>query len=126
MKTTTNGPIFKKEQVQNPIITPHGETIFELIGLAPQSGGVQAHSLAHIVISPGAASVPHHHGHTEESYYILRGTARLIIDSKKYGLHPGEACLIKTNQVHQIINTGSSDLEFLAICAPAWTPEDSL
>jgi len=125
MKTTTNRPIFNKDQVQNPIITPHGETIFELIGRAPQSGGVQTHSLAHIVISPGAASVPHHHGYTEESYYILRGTARLVLDEKEYDLHPGQACLIKTNQIHQIFNTGSSDLEFLAICAPAWSAEDS-
>ena len=49
----------------------------------------------------------------------------MLVDGQVYLLSPGQACLICPPQVHQIFNDGSIDLEFLAVCAPAWTPHDS-
>ena len=36
MNGLTNPPIFSKEQVRTPTTSPHGETVYELIGVAPQ------------------------------------------------------------------------------------------
>ena len=113
-----------KAQVQ-PLVSPTGEAVFELVGLGAQHGGATQHSLAHIVIAPGGASARHFHKTSEETYYLLRGSATMTVDGRTLVLHPGETCLIQPGETHQIANLGSADLEFLAVCAPAWAPSDS-
>jgi mannose-6-phosphate isomerase-like protein (cupin superfamily) len=108
----------------SPLASPGGETVFELIGRASEHGGAR-HSLAHIVIAPGGASSRHYHKVTEETYYILRGAASMMIDGQPFALGPGDTCLIQPGEVHQIGNPGRDELEFLAVCAPAWVPDDS-
>jgi ethanolamine utilization protein EutQ len=118
-------PPTSKEQVLNPIQSPHGETVYEMIGRAADHGGVNGHSLAHVVIAPGQSSLLHFHQLSEETYYLLMGVARISIDSQEFELVSGQAVLILPGQKHQIFNPAFQDLEFLAICAPAWYPEDS-
>ena len=93
-------PIYSKERLLDPIHTPHGEIIYELIGQAEDHGGSEGHSLAHVHVPAGKASRPHYHLKSEESFYILEGRARMIIDGRVYLLVPGEACLISPGQVH--------------------------
>ena len=118
-------PVKSKDKNENPIITPHGEIIYEIIGRVQGRGETEQHSLAHVVIPPGKSSKAHFHKTCEESYYILKGTASMIINAQEFGLTPGLACVIHPGEKHQIFNVGAEDLEFLAVCAPAWYPEDS-
>ncbi len=108
-----------------PLRSAHGEVVYELFGRAAEHGGATRHSLAHIVLPPGKASLRHYHKVSEESYYILRGQGRMVIDGQEHTLSPAQAMLILPGQRHQIFNDGEEELEFLAICAPAWYPEDS-
>jgi len=117
--------IVSKADIVKPIEAPLGENIYELVGSSEEAGGTEEHSLAHVVIPTGGSSPTHKHNVTEETYYILKGKARMIIDSYKFTLLPGQACLIMPGEIHQIFNYEEEDLEFLAISAPAWTPEDS-
>lgn len=114
----------RKDQITHPFVAPHGEIVYELLGRAA-AHKASLHSLAHILLPPGKASLRHHHLVSEESYYILKGQARMCVDGQEYTLGPGEACLILPPQVHQIFNIADEDLEFLAVCAPAWQPGDS-
>ncbi|MBN2550394.1 MAG: cupin domain-containing protein [Anaerolineales bacterium] len=114
-----------KEKVTTPLSSPHGEVVYEMIGRPVEHGGTQQHSLAHIVLPPGKASLLHYHQVCEETYYILRGQGRMRLDEQTFDLHPGEAVVVLPGQRHQIFNHQTEDLEFLAICAPAWYPEDS-
>jgi mannose-6-phosphate isomerase-like protein (cupin superfamily) len=107
-----------------PLESAHGEVVYELIGAAV--GGAQAHSLAQIMLPPGKTSRKHYHPAAEESYHILSGTARLEVDGQSVELVPGDSIAILPNQVHQIFNTGHDSLIFLAICVPAWTPDNSV
>lgn len=107
-----------------PIGGDHGETVYELLGHAV--GGAEQHSVAYIEIMPGTASLKHYHPDAEESYYILSGAARMVIDGETQTLSPGQAVAIKPLMVHQIFNDGPEPLRFLAICAPAWTPDNSV
>ena len=116
--------ITSKAETQ-PLVSPTGETVCELVGLAAQHGGATQHSLAHIVIAPGGASARHYHKASEETYYLLRGAASMKVDGRTFALHPGETCLIQPGETHQISNPGNADLEFLAVCAPSWAPSDS-
>jgi len=117
--------LISKKEINKPLTTPQGEIIFELIGKHEQSGGTSKHSLAQVTIPPGKASSLHYHKNSEETYYILEGEGWMRIDQREFSLQPGQACLIEPAEQHQITNRGKTDLKFLAVCAPAWVPEDS-
>ncbi|HVO69295.1 MAG TPA: cupin domain-containing protein [Aggregatilineaceae bacterium] len=108
----------------NPLEGKYGEVVYELLGAA--AGGSRAHSLAQIVIPAGKASLKHYHPIAEESYYILSGTARMELDDEIAMLGPGDNVVILPNQVHQITNAGPGDVTLLAVCVPAWTPDNSV
>jgi mannose-6-phosphate isomerase-like protein (cupin superfamily) len=117
--------ISSKSEIKNPLETAHGEIIFELVGRPHEHGGAFKHSLAHVVIPPGKASLMHYHLESEESYYILEGTAQMVVNGETLTLSPGQTVLIQPKETHQILNNADTDLEFLVTCAPAWVPEDS-
>jgi len=116
--------IVKKNDV-SPIQSNHGEIVYELIGRAG-GGTSERHSVAHVVIPPGKSSRLHLHPEAEESYYMICGQARFVLDGESTIIGPGQTVLIPPNKSHQITNIGSEDLEFLAICVPAWEPANSI
>jgi quercetin dioxygenase-like cupin family protein len=80
----------------------------------------------HVVIPPGKSSRAHYHKESEETSYGLVGLGTVEINRERRALQPGDACLIMPREVHQIFNDDTqSDLEFLAVSAPAWVPEDT-
>lgn len=101
-----------------------GELIYELVGNTPALGGTAKHSLAQVVVPPGMLSPRHLHRHSEETYFLLKGRARMVIDGHEFWLSPGEACLIMPGEVHQVFNDQDDTLEFLVVCAPPWTADD--
>ncbi len=117
--------IFSKDQVKNPIITKHGENIYELLGEFTTLK-TRIHSLAYVEIKPGKTSLLHYHPVAEESYYILKGTGKVHLDEQEFPLAVGDCVLIKPNVKHKIFNTGPEPLEFLAICVPAWEPRNTV
>lgn len=106
--------------------SPHGEVVYELIG--HKGGGSANHSLAQIALPPGKSSLKHYHPQAEESYYILAGRGHIILDDERQQVTAGDAFMIPPNVVHQIVNDSSSNetLIFLAVCLPAWTPDNSV
>ena len=60
-----------------PFTTVDGSTIREL--LAHRNSGIRQQSLAEARLGVGAATVPHHHGVTEEIYYILSGSGDMTL-----------------------------------------------
>lgn len=108
-----------------PIVTAHGETVYELLGRAsPQTS--DRHSVALVTLPPGKASLLHYHPDAEESYIILRGQARLRLGNEEMYLEAGQTVLIPAPQPHKIWNIGSDALEFMAVCVPAWEPTNSV
>lgn len=107
-----------------PLVSEHGEIVYELAGAA--AGGAAQHSVAHIELPPGKASLKHFHPAAEESYYVLTGVGRLVVDGETFTLQPGQVAVITPGMVHQIFNDGPDRLHFLAVCAPAWTPDNSV
>lgn len=107
-----------------PVVNPSGESVVELIGSAPGHGEASQHSLAYIIIPPGKCSVTHYHQIEEETYYVLFGKGKIIVDGEVSHLIPGQACLIMPGERHQIYCDGDIPLEFLAVCAPPWSIRD--
>ncbi len=115
--------VVQSSQIPEPLQTPSGEIISELIGKT--SGDQPNHSLAYIVIPPGKSSASHYHQLSQESYYILEGEGQVRVDQQHFFIKPGQVCYIEPGETHQISNQGEKDLVFLAVCVPPWVPEDS-
>ena len=115
--------VVKKSKYPSLIMNQGGERIQEVLGI--QAGNVHSHSIAEITIPPGGSAMPHLHKKTEESYFILSGTATLFIQGENLILTTGETVLIEPGETHQILNSGEEDLVFIAVCVPAWQPDDS-
>lgn len=111
--------IFSKAQVSSPLVTPHGEIIYELLG-RDFSERTDRHSVAHVDLPPGKSSLLHVHPDAEESYYILNGKARIRVGEEESTITSGHIVLIPSGMPHKISNIGDGNLEFLVTCVPAW------
>jgi len=118
--------ITRKDKVAKPFENPTGELIYEMIGRPEHLGGATKHSFGHVVIPPKCSSRLHYHPVAEETYYILKGKARMRVGDEMYLLVPGDAVLIRPPERHQIFTEGDENLEFIVVCAPAWEPTNSV
>ena len=116
----------RKEHIEIPFESNTGEKVYEMLGAPEAIGGATHHSFSHVVIPAGCTSRPHYHPVAEETYYILSGEGRMVVDGKQMRLVPGDALLSLPPEVHQIFNDTDADLEFIAVCAPAWEPSNSV
>lgn len=116
----------RKEHITEPFRSGTGERVYEMLGAPEAIGGAKGHSFSHVVIPAGCHSRPHYHPVAEETYYILSGEGRMLVDGRELRLLPGDALLIQPPEVHQIFNDSDAELEFIAVCAPAWEPTNSV
>jgi mannose-6-phosphate isomerase-like protein (cupin superfamily) len=105
-------------------ITKDGSEIREL--LAPRNSCIEKQSLAEARLPPGARTTPHYHRHTEEIYYILRGTGTMTIGTEQRSVGPGDAIAIPPGAIHTIVNPAAEPLVFLCCCAPSYEHDDTV
>ena len=101
-----------------PFTTKDGSTIREL-------HHTEAQSLAEATLEPGQATERHHHGRTEEIYFVTKGSGSLEIDGEIRKVRPGDAILIPPGAWHTLENDGTSELLILCTCAPPYSDEDT-
>jgi mannose-6-phosphate isomerase-like protein (cupin superfamily) len=118
--------ITRKDKVEKPFTTMTGERVYEMIGRPEHLGGATKHSFGYTVIPRNCSSRPHYHPYAEETYYILKGKGRMIIDGVEHSVRPGDAIFISPPEKHQIFADGLEDLEFIVVCAPAWELSNSI
>lgn len=66
------------------------------------------------VIPPGCSTGPHTHTGEFETYYIIKGKARLNDNGVFYDLLPGDMAQCPSGSSHAIENIGEEDLEYLS------------
>lgn len=97
-------------------------TICEL--LHPARDGLDLpYSIAHAVLGPGAASLPHMLRESSEVYFILEGQGVMHIGGESARVVQGQAIYIPPGSRQHIQNTGTDDLKFLCIVYPMWRRE---
>jgi mannose-6-phosphate isomerase-like protein (cupin superfamily) len=116
----------RKEKIESPFVSKSGERVYEMIGRPTRLGGATKHSFGYAVIGPNCSSQLHYHPEAEETYYITKGSGRMVINGTEYKVRPGDAILISPPEKHQIFCEGDDDLEFIVVCAPAWEPSNSV
>ncbi len=76
-------------------------------------------SIARARVEPGVATRWHHLVGTTERYVMIEGSARVEVgDALCRDVRPGDVVVIPPMVAQRIVNTGSRDLVFLAICSP--------
>ena len=81
-------------------------------------------SVAHAIIHPGRASLPHKLKKSVEIYYIIEGEGIMHIDNESTEVNPGDAIYIPSESAQWIENTGDDHLKFLCVVTPPWQEED--
>lgn len=61
----------------------------------------------------------HYHTKAKQFFYILKGTATFIIESKTLEVHANQGLEIKAMEKHKIINQTDADLEFILFSHPS-------
>jgi uncharacterized cupin superfamily protein len=71
------------------------------------------------VVPPGKRAYPFHsHQVNEEMFFVLDGTGEVRIGGARHPIRPGDVIACPPGgpeTAHQIVNTGSSDLRYLAV-----------
>jgi mannose-6-phosphate isomerase-like protein (cupin superfamily) len=80
-------------------------------------------SLAHAIVKAGERTKPHRLKGSEV-YYIVEGRGIMHVGREAAEVTEGAAVYIPPAEVQFIENTGTTDLVFLCIVDPAWSPED--
>jgi mannose-6-phosphate isomerase-like protein (cupin superfamily) len=99
-----------------------GTHLRELLHPAHQPAEIP-YSLAHAVVGPGEASVPHRL-RDSEVYYILSGSGVMHIEGEQAVVTTGTTIYVPPDAIQHIENTGPDELVFLCIVYPAWRAED--
>lgn len=86
------------------------------------SGDEQA-SIARARVEPGVTTRRHRLKGVTERYVILEGQGRVEVgDLTPSAVGSGDVVIIPPGVTQRIRNTGRSDLIFLAVCTPRFTP----
>lgn len=93
-------------------------TVVEMINT--ETAGSTKLSFAKLIIRPGEKSRQHFHLRTEEVYYILSGSGKIIIDGESYPVRQGHSIFLPVGARHQILNTTDQDLIFVCADAPVF------
>ena len=112
------------QRITEPVFNFGGKAFCPLIGPAADLGGTTHQWVAHIVIPAGQSFPAHYHKLAEETYYILRGTALMVVDGERVSLGPGQAILLMPGEVHDLACADGKELEAIAMSCPPYDPQD--
>jgi hypothetical protein len=101
-----------------------GVQLQELVGKVASNAKSGRVSVAQFVLEPGRSSGMSFNHRSEEVFWVAGGSGRVRLGSEVLPVSPGSVVFIPPGAVHAIEADANSMLTFLAISAPAFTPED--
>lgn len=107
-----------------PFETKDGSIIREI--MAYRNSDCEQVSLAEATVLPGQETIPHRHDRSEEIYYFLSGSGRMVLGEDRETVAPRDAVYIPPGTKHFVVNTEEEDLVFLCICCPPYEDEDTI
>lgn len=108
-----------------PVLTPSpGMSLLELVGLQAPLAPTSRLSVAQFSLAPGHATGASYNHHSEEVFVVTGGSGQVTLDGHTVAVAAGSTVYLPALQVHSIEAGADSTLTFLAISAPAFTPDD--
>ena len=83
------------------------------------------YSIAVARVEPGKQTYNHKLAQAEV-YYILAGTGRIHVDEETKNVKQGDMILIPPGAIQWLENSGTTELNFMAIVNPPWTEQDDV
>ena len=108
-------PIFT-EKKQETRIKPTGNFTVEHIIDENLFGGANK-LFAQITLPPGAEVPIHKHEGNNETYYIVKGKGTYTDEDKEFPVEAGNVTFCIDGGTHGLKNTGSEELQFIALIA---------
>ena len=71
------------------------------------------HTIAMVKLPPNKKSDEHFHKEREESYFVLEGRGRVVIDGCEFEIQKGSLIHTKPNERHEFINDGSVEFKYV-------------
>lgn len=101
-----------------PIVNNTAQPMYELPGLKHQTLAGPEHGMKTLevwgqTIAPHSATPVHRH-QCEEAIVVLEGSGHCTIDGKEMSFGPHTTLLIPSDAVHQIVNSGDTNLVIIA------------
>ena len=69
----------------------------------------------HMMLTPGSSLGYHQHNGESETYYIITGEGMLNDNGETKPIKAGDVVFTDSGEFHSIENTGTSNLEFIAL-----------
>ena len=101
-----------------------GVNLQELVGKVAKNARTDRVSIAQFTLSPGHSSGNSYNHVAQEVFLVTGGTGKVHLDTRVQAVAPGSAVFIPAQEPHSIEADANTTLTFLAISAPAFTPED--
>jgi predicted cupin superfamily sugar epimerase/mannose-6-phosphate isomerase-like protein (cupin superfamily) len=117
------GTVFSAVDV--PVQSPSpGVRLQELVGRVAHLAPTSRLSVAQFNLAPGHSSGTSFNHHSQEVFLVTGGSGRVHLDARVVSVGPGSTVFIPAAEPHSIEADASNTLIFLAISAPAFSPED--
>ncbi|GAB7522408.1 cupin domain-containing protein [Paraburkholderia sp. 2C] len=90
--------------------------VFKVIVSSRETGG--AYAIVESIAEPGIGSITHSHRKEDEHFFVLEGTAHIVIDGKPIDLYSGQSASLPRDVPHAWINRSDRPLRMLANFSP--------
>jgi predicted cupin superfamily sugar epimerase/mannose-6-phosphate isomerase-like protein (cupin superfamily) len=114
---------FSESDVAAQTVAP-GVTLKELVGQKSPLALTARLSVARFTLAPGHSSGTSYNHRSEEVFLVVSGSGQVHLRAETKPVGPGSTVFIPATVPHSIEANPGNDLVFLAISAPAFTPED--
>lgn len=102
------------QKMQFEVLSKEGAEKVRVKYLIHKAVGAEKFFLRYYSVAKGGHTPLDKHA-GEHEVFVMKGRGRVIGSNQECDLVPGDAIFIKSNEVHQFINTGSEPLEFLCV-----------
>lgn len=94
-------------------------------------GSLAKFSVARVIFQPAAKTRGHYHKQTQESYFVMSGTANILVwsadgrsDVQTWRMEAGDYLLVPEKYFHDVKVTSKENFECLVIASPPFQPWD--
>jgi mannose-6-phosphate isomerase-like protein (cupin superfamily) len=94
---------------------------YNMKGAGPATAG--AYTSAEILLEPGASLPAHRHARYEEAFYVLDGTATVLVDGEAQQASAGALVLVPWGVHHQVQNSTASVVRLFSLTVPGGMEE---
>jgi len=78
-----------------------------------------------VLLKPGQAMGAHGHRQVEESFYVVEGEGKVLVNDVPTPARAGDAFMVSALEKHDILNDGHAQMKVVFIKAP-YLPEDKI